>query len=152
MPANKCSLPTDDGFEDWVELHNSGAVDIDLAGWSMSDDEIDPKRHVFAGGVVVPAGGFLLLFGGSGGADHVGFRLSKDGEQVGIFAPDGSGEVVSYGAVDDDRAVGRSSDCLPGNEAWIVTTGGTPGASNAGAPLTFTCPLDTAADSADTGP
>lgn len=148
MPANDCSS-VGGGYEDWIELHNSGAFDIDLAGWSMSDDETDPTRHVFAGGIVVPSGGFLLLFTSGGGPDSVNFGLDAAGEQVGLFAPDGSGEVVNYGAVGDDRAIARDADCLPGNEAWKVISGGTPGGTNGGTPITPFCPTPT--DTGETG-
>src|SRR4029453_8087796 len=49
-------------FPDIIELRNAGAVAIDLAGRSITDDVTVPTRHIFPGGTTVPAGGFLCLF------------------------------------------------------------------------------------------
>ena len=52
----------DDGDnEDWVELYNSGDEDIDLEGYSLSDDVENPGRWTFPS-VMIPARSYLLVW------------------------------------------------------------------------------------------
>ena len=44
-------------FPDWIELHNRGSASVDLAGWSLSDNE-DPRRFVFPPATMLAANGF----------------------------------------------------------------------------------------------
>ena len=49
---------------------------------------------------MLEAGGFLVLWADTSpdlGPAHVGFGLSDEGEAVALFAPDGTGTVVTYG-------------------------------------------------------
>jgi len=45
--------------KEWFEVHNSTGSDIDLDGWSISDDGTD--LHTISGPTVVTAGGYLVL-------------------------------------------------------------------------------------------
>lgn len=47
--------------DDWVELYNGSSIDIDLRGYSLSDDDRQPRRFALPPGTIVPAGGFLVL-------------------------------------------------------------------------------------------
>ncbi len=47
---------------DWIELYNAGATDIDLGGMYLTDDPLVPTRRQLPSGLVVPAGGYLLLW------------------------------------------------------------------------------------------
>src|SRR6267143_6584705 len=49
--------PTRESANEWVELHNQMAIDIDLSAWSISGT-IDFK---FAEGSIIPAGGYLVI-------------------------------------------------------------------------------------------
>ncbi len=46
---------------EWFEVYNASAADVDIEGWTISDDGTD--SHVIANGspLVVPAGGYLVL-------------------------------------------------------------------------------------------
>ncbi len=46
---------------EWLELHNAGAQDVSLAGWTVRDDDFNFHRIPDAGAPVVPAGGFVVL-------------------------------------------------------------------------------------------
>ena len=53
-------------------------VPIDLGGMYASDDPINSRKWMFPPGLIVPAGGFLLLWADADpieGIDHVGFHL-----------------------------------------------------------------------------
>ncbi len=48
--------------DEFVELFNTGVMDMDLSGWSLGDDDDDP--FVFPPGTSIPPDGRLTLFGG----------------------------------------------------------------------------------------
>ena len=117
---------------DWIELHNPTDHEISLNGWTITDDGEDPAK-VALDGHVIPANGFLLLFADGDpedGPDHLSFKLSASGEQIGIFAPDGRGELITYGPMAEDFSFARSPDCCQEDDCWVFSSGGTPGASN----------------------
>ena len=117
----------DDG-PDWIELYNDGDVEIDLTGWSITDDGEGPDHtQVFAAGPVIAAGDFALLERGIdfafglGGADAV--RLyNADGVLV--------DETTWLEAV-AGQSWGRSED---GSGDFVVLEPPTPGAANSAAP------------------
>lgn len=97
------------GGDDWVELHNASAADIDLGGWIFKDND---DSHVFTipTGTVIPAGGYLALAQNAaevaanyGIANVVGdfdFGLSSTGDAVRLFTPWGVPvDVVAYDIV-----------------------------------------------------
>lgn len=51
---------TPDAQGEWIELHNSSEVDIDISGWTLRDDDVD--SYVFDTGnpVIISAGGYLV--------------------------------------------------------------------------------------------
>lgn len=96
MPVNDSTLQDDlGGFSDWIEITNTGEAAVDLTGWGLSDDPERPFRWVFPGTVIRP-GEFMVLH--ASGEDrrtpgqplHLNFRLSGDGEFLGLFRPDGT--------------------------------------------------------------
>ncbi len=133
MPTNLESLADESGAHpDWIEIHNPGQADVSLAGWTLTDDREDPGRHAL-GDRVVPAGGFLVLFADGApalGDDHLGFSLAEEGEEVGLYAPDGRGTVVVYGPIAADLSLARVPDCCAGDGCWQYPFGGSPGESN----------------------
>jgi hypothetical protein len=134
MPDNETSLVVGMGATpDWIELHNPTDAAVDLAGWSLTDDENDPKLSVLPAGVMIPAKGFLILFASgdsSIGPDHLNFQLSAGGGIVGVFAPDGASSVLTYGLTDPDVAQARKPDCCQGDACVEPDPKGTPGLSN----------------------
>lgn len=99
MAANSETLADEDGdFSDWIELENAGSAAADLAGWSLSDAADGLTRWTFPA-TNLPPNGRLLVFasgkdrGVAGAPLHADFRLSADGEYLGLFSP--AGEPVS---------------------------------------------------------
>lgn len=135
MPSNITSLTDETGaYPDWIELHNPGADDISLDGWSLTDDRDDPTMSPLGADLVVPAGGWLLLYADGLtelGSSHLAFSLSEDGEEVGLFAPDGRGSVVRFGEVINDISLARVPDCCTGStDCWDYAYRGSPGETN----------------------
>lgn len=91
MPSNATACADEAGkFGDWIELFNAGSADIDLNGWFISDDATAPTKRKFGTGLVVKAGGYLLLWAddtSAGAANHLSFKLSAEGEAVVLSNP-----------------------------------------------------------------
>ncbi len=69
---------------DWIELLNNSDETVDLAGWTVTDD--DPE-HVHALGATLGAGAYLLLLRDDAG----GFTFGLGGsDAVNLYAPDGT--------------------------------------------------------------
>lgn len=134
---------------EFIELHNPGAVAIDLAGWRFSEG----ITHTFAPGTVVPAGGFLVIArdpaaltvatGFDGAIAWESGDLSNAGERITLRdALDDEVDTVQYGTVRPWPTAANGSGPslelinpgIPNNYAqpWraSVTVNGTPGSQN----------------------
>ena len=128
------AAPTN-GF-DWVELRNATNVDVDVAGWLITDDytKSRTKWKAIEGAAVVPANGYLVVQLDSdvavwpAGVAHAKLGLSDDGEALGLATPDG-GTVVSrvdFGQQFDEVSCGFA----PEASALAYFRQPTPGAAN----------------------
>jgi hypothetical protein len=110
--------PADGDFDDWFELYNAGAESVDLSGYTLTDDLANPTKSVIPPGTILSPGGFLLVWADEEqgqndfGRDlHVNFRLSLEGEALGLFAPDGSlVDGFTFGPQTPDVSQGRFPD------------------------------------------
>jgi hypothetical protein len=88
---------SDNDAEEYIELHNRGASDVDLSGWRLEDG----VEYVFPIGTRIPAGGYIVvaadvvrlraLHPGLTAANSFGNfrgRLSNSGERVALARPD----------------------------------------------------------------
>lgn len=129
---------------DWVELYNAGAADVNVSGWGFQDDPTKgwSKWKTLPEGAVVPAGGYLLVWGDNkdfysftgitNGEVHVNMGLSKKGEGLHLALTNGVGTVVKIDGVDfpaqfSDVSYGRDSS---DTAKWLFFTNATPGAAN----------------------
>lgn len=117
-------------FDDWFEIRNTSAVEVDLSGMYVSDNLTDPFKSKIPNGIKIAAGGYLVFWAdeqGSQGPLHVNFKLSKGGEAVGLYYIDGRKiDSKEFSDQDDNKSFGRN-----GNGAtWIQFSTPTPGASN----------------------
>ena len=87
---------------DWIELHNTNDFEIDLAGWSLTDDPRDPGKWMIDD-LKIEANGYQLIFASAkdrpnlrvGVAPHTNFRLSRAGEFLGLYSPEFPRRLVS---------------------------------------------------------
>lgn len=118
MADNLTTLQDEQGeFDDWIELTNVSALDVDLSGYHLTDDADDPAQWTFPSGTIIEAGQYLLVFAdGDPGIDelHASFKLSKSGEFVGLYAPTGAVplDTLSFGPQQTDISETRSPDGL----------------------------------------
>lgn len=87
------SLPDEKGeFSDWVELFNTTNQDINLNGLYLSDKLNNPLKHKIGGTsetpIIVKALDYIVFYADEDTNDgplHLNFKLSKEGEEIGLF-------------------------------------------------------------------
>ena len=103
--------------DDYVELYNDEVFDVDLGGRYLTDDLTAPTKWQIPEGVVIPAKSHLLFWADeelAQGPLHADFKLSKSGEEIGLFdrADNGFAQIdaLAFGPQTDDISEGRSPD------------------------------------------
>ena len=92
---------------EWFEIHNAGAVSINLNGWTLKDSGSDV--HMILTDLWVPAGGYVVLgndanTGTNGGVpvdyQYSGFTLSNSADEIILERPDNTiANQISYTGV-----------------------------------------------------
>jgi hypothetical protein len=137
--------PADNDFDDWFELYNDSGSTVDLTGFFLSNDPANSTKFEIPPGYAIAPHGFLLVWADSEAnqnlparADlHVNFKLSKTGDTIAFFTPNGAMlDSVHFAAQNDNISAGRYPD---GGAGPFTFTTPTPRAANP-APLgtTFT--------------
>ena len=84
----------DGSGSDWVELYNSGAAAVNLAGYSLTDSVATPRKWVFPS-VTIGAKGFVQVLLNSseppsitpGSPLNAGFGLKASGDRIELYSP-----------------------------------------------------------------
>lgn len=118
---------------DWIELHNPTAAPIALARFHIDDDDDLDGAYALPAGLVVPAGGHLLLWA-SGDDDpedtYLPFRISAGGETVSLWdAEGGLVDRVDVPELAADVSWARHRDAAA-DDAWQAYEAPTPGLRN----------------------
>ena len=131
-----------DGFgktEDWIELANIDAVDVDISGWYISDKFDNPTKYQIPAGTIIPANGFLVF--SCSGRDkfvnneyHTNFKLTQTKPGDGIVLSDASGTVLESHEL--ELTLVEHSRCreMDGDPTWKICTEPTYGTSNIASP------------------
>lgn len=89
----------DDGYgdsSDWIELTNTGDTPVDLAGYHLTDNAVDPTKWTFSQSTILQPGDHLVIFASARdevdplGFQHTNFKLSSGGEYIGLSDADGN--------------------------------------------------------------
>lgn len=95
LSLNQAGIKDEDGdFSDWIEIYNPTQEDIDLLNWALTDNKGQPRMWVFPD-MTLGKGKYLLIFASgknrrkAGVELHTNFKLSGDGEYLGLFNPSG---------------------------------------------------------------
>jgi CotH protein/lamin tail-like protein/chitobiase/beta-hexosaminidase-like protein/parallel beta helix pectate lyase-like protein/type IX secretion system substrate protein len=113
-----------DDYSDWIEIYNDSTSSINIGGYYLTDDLDNSTKWQIPSGTSIPAKGFLIFW--ADGYDtpsgngikyhHLNFKLSKSGEEIGLFSPE---EVlidsVVYAVQVSDVSFGRKPD---GGSEW----------------------------------
>tara|TARA_B100001287_G_C22681810_1_gene530879 strand:- start:585 stop:2789 length:2205 start_codon:yes stop_codon:yes gene_type:complete len=94
MAANFSKVADQDGeYDDWVELYNGGANDINLSGFYLSDNENILNKWMFPN-ITIASNDYLIIWCDTAGTTqsglHTTYRLSADQEEVYLIDPSGT--------------------------------------------------------------
>jgi hypothetical protein len=132
MSDNESTIQDETGeYEDWIELYNFGSEAVQLGGMYLTDNLQIPTKWEIPEMEIAP-GEFLLFWAdGDYGPMHTNFKLSNDGERIGLFDTDENGnfpiDFFTYVSQNNDESYGRSQD---GGNEWNIFRNATPGQSN----------------------
>lgn len=102
LASNETGLQDEDGDRsDWIELYNSSASPISLAGWSITDDPALPGKWIFPD-VTLGSQQYLVVFASDKdrrpppgeGQIHTNFKLGASGEYLGLYDAGSPRQVV----------------------------------------------------------
>lgn len=121
-------------YEDWIEIFNPTPYPVDLGGYFISDNPLQPNKFRFdtsTTATIIPPYGHLLLWADdmpTQGPLHLNFKLSVSGEAVCLYDTllvliDS----VQFGPQADNISYGRYPD---GYSNWRTFGTPTPGTSN----------------------
>jgi hypothetical protein len=128
------SIPGYTTFPDWIEIYNAGETDVNLAGYSITDDLNEKDQYIFPSGsssTIIKSKSYILIIADDSvalGPLHTNFKLSGSGESIGLFSPSLIAlDSITYNAQTTDKSYGR----LPnGSGSWQQLTTPTPNAAN----------------------
>ncbi|MEA2104400.1 MAG: lamin tail domain-containing protein [Candidatus Cloacimonadota bacterium] len=138
MASNDTTIADSAGdYDDWIEIYNAGNICGDIGGYYLTDDlgELNQSQipDSLSDITTIPPLGFLLLWADKeeeqGPLHLADTKLSGDGEQIGLTAPDGTTIIdsLTFGEQTTDVSYGRLPD---GTDVWQFFNNPTPGTSN----------------------
>ena len=99
---------------DFIELKNVTAAPINIAGWGLSDDLLNPTRYVFPAGTTIAAGAYLTVIcdneASISGELHSGFGLDSGGQRVILTSAGAIKDFVAFGPQARGYSLGRFAD------------------------------------------
>ncbi|MES2569307.1 MAG: lamin tail domain-containing protein [Verrucomicrobiota bacterium] len=138
---NRRAVQNGSGYPDYVELKNTSTAEVNIGGWSLSNDAALPNKYVIPAGTTVPANGYLVIWCDTdflAPGLHSGFGVGSGGERVLLYQNGVIRDVVAFGPQAPDLSVGRLVD---GTGTWSLNVP-SPGAANvAKTPLGSTATL-----------
>jgi len=132
MPSNDMTLADEFGeFDDWVEIYNFGSTVVNLGDKYLSDNPDNHDKWGFPD-ISIQPGEFLLVWVDNDeeqGDLHADFKLSADGEYIGIFDSEDNNfsliDGIGFQNMEADEAIGRFPDGI-GSFTTVIPTPGNP--------------------------
>ncbi len=131
MASNDTTIADEHGdYDDWIEVYNAETEAVWLGDKYLTDNLSSPAKWAMPDAYIEPEE--FLLFWADGepeqGLFHTNFKLSKDGEDIGIFNTNKEAiDEYVFGAQQTDISEGRFPN---GIDNWIFFEFPTPGKSN----------------------
>ncbi|MFZ0473584.1 MAG: lamin tail domain-containing protein, partial [Bacteroidales bacterium] len=131
MADNKETVADELGnYSDWIEIYNGDNKTVFLGDLYLTDNFDNPDKWQLPA-INLNPGGFALFWADgniTAGDHHTSFKLSKEGEEIGIYDKDFlMVDTVSFGLQQEDVSRGRKND---GAIEIVFFNVPTPGRSN----------------------
>ena len=132
MADNNTIITDETGeYEDWIEIYNDNDDPVNLAGLFITDDPATPDKYKLPD-IEIAGKDFVILWADNEieeGAYHTNFRLSGNGEYIGLFDIDGvlAIDELAFGEQSEDISFGRIPDR---GLNWQYFNNPTPGETN----------------------
>ena len=123
---------SEEEYDDWFELYNRSSIEQNIGGMYLTDDLDEATKWMIPEGVTIEPYGYLVIRA-DGQTDqgdlHADFKLSSDGEEIGLYDTTGTILIdsVEFGGQYADMSYGRFPDNA--NE-WNLFVTSTPGKCN----------------------
>jgi len=132
QPANSTTIKDPDYGKnsDWIELYNTSDTEVDITGFSLSDNLKGVSEWNFPDGTLIPAKGYLLVWADNEteGGLHANFSISNNGDEVALFDNNGNLiDAINTGAIADNLSFARRGD---GGNVWGISNTPTPASAN----------------------
>lgn len=142
--TNQPMVDEDKSYEDWLEILNNGTADVNLGGWSLTDNPTNLRKWTFPP-MTLAAGGRLVVWASNKNRTdpskplHTNFKISSGGGYLAIVQRDGvtveHAWAPAYPAMAPDVSYGLSLDGT--QPVFFTNASATPptpgGPNNAGA-------------------
>ncbi|OGU59661.1 MAG: hypothetical protein A2X64_04445 [Ignavibacteria bacterium GWF2_33_9] len=128
---------------DWLELYNGSKSDINLYGYYITDDFANPSKWQINIDANIPSNGYIIIWmDGNNKNLHTSFKLSADGEQIGIFSPSlNLVDSVTYPPQIANVSMGRKIDGIGEFVYFLEPTPGKPNSNLFYDKITFNLPV-----------
>lgn len=119
-------------FDDWIEIYNGGSGIVDIGGLFITDDLAEPNQYMIPttqpDSTSIFPDDYLVLWADKdlgNGVLHVNIKLSKDGEEIGLFSllENTVIDTLTFGEQSSDISFGRYPD---GEHVWVNMHSPTP--------------------------
>lgn len=125
--------PTDNSYDDWIEVYNRSSEPINLNGYFLTDKPSLSTKWSFPNITILPES-FLIIWAdedSDAAGLHANFKLNKAGEFLGLYFRAGTDiiaiDTLTFGTQLADVSYGR----FPGGSSnWQLFTTPTPGEAN----------------------
>lgn len=115
MASNNDAITDENGeYEDWIELYNADNIEVHLSDYYLSDDVENPNKWQLPNITLAPDQ-YTIIWAdedGNQGEQHANFKLSKNGESIGIYDNATNNyaplDYLEYGEQQTDISFGRS--------------------------------------------
>ncbi len=128
-------LCSNNDYEDWIELYNSGNSPVDLTGYYLSDRVANPTKFKIPSGFTIPAKSRILIVASGldntiGGILHADFKITQTDAQEAVVLASPSGSIIDFHEIDVPNQKNHSYARVPDGGLWGVATNPTPGIAN----------------------
>ena len=128
-------LCSNNDYEDWIELYNTSAGPINLAGYYLSDRAASPTKWKIPAGFILPAKSTILIVASGldntiGGILHTNFKITQTDAKEAVVLSSPSGVIIDINEIDVPNQKNHAYARMPDGGQWTITTTPTPGAKN----------------------